>query len=63
MSGPVPRDVYYSEEHHNFYDARTRIGMGWGFYNAWRALRKDFPKTAEATAHGQREQNVSGGGK
>ncbi len=45
---PVPKGVYYSTEHDNFYHAEAAPdGMGQVFWNRWCLRCSEFPKSAE----------------
>ena len=42
----IPSAVYYRPETANFYDARTRQGMGLAFWAQWRCVSDIFPQSA-----------------
>jgi len=43
--GPtIPANIYYSQEHDNFYHAETQKGQGWKFYGIWAKWCHKFPQ-------------------
>ena len=42
----IPKNIYYSQEHDNFYHAETKKGQGWEFHYTWHRLARQFPQAA-----------------